>query len=136
LLVIIFGSILFLFSRHAKFEQKVETEEEEASTMNELYRKIITEEMDAMEAASKNILDEPLFVDYRLSDDTLKVVTNLKLKGKKIVNPVFEIKTHGRTVFSKSFSSDTEGVHCKGVMEEGSLKFFIYYCSENQAGFL
>ena len=70
LLVIIFGSILFLFSRHAKFQQKVETEEEETSTMNELYRKIITEEMDAMEAASKNILDEPLFVDYRLSDDT------------------------------------------------------------------
>lgn len=129
-LIVFFGILLFSFSRYMNREKKINETEEGGVT--ELYRNIVAEEMEAMEAVSKNILDEPFLAKYRIEEDRLTLLSNINLRGKVIKKPVFKIKKHGKYYFSDSFASEELKAHCKGVMEEGFDKFFIYYCSENE----
>ncbi len=126
-----FGLILFAVSKYNEYEEDLDNVESvDEGGITELYRKMVGEEIEAAEAVSKNVLDEPVNVRYRIENDKLFVMSGFYLSGEKIVSPSFRLKKHGHIIFSESFESENEGIHCKGVMEEGSDRFFIYYCSK------
>jgi len=131
--VLIFGTVLFAFSRHAKIDNTVVAQQEvEEGKVSKLYRRIVADEMEAIEVVSRNILSEPVAVNYKLDGERLAVLTRINLKGEQIKSPVFDIKKRGGYIYSGNFSSEDGQTHCKGVMEEGSDKFFVYYCSKKQ----
>ena len=128
--LIIFGTVLFMFSSNIDFSEKEPADEAVEGGVTELYRKIVSEEMESEDFVSRNVLYEPVSVNYRIDGNQLSVLSKIKLKGKFIEEPLFEIKKHGSMIISHSFSSKNGNIDCKGVMEEGSPHFFIYYCSE------
>jgi hypothetical protein len=134
--VVVFGGILFLFSRHSGIHKPTDVSEilqdsAEEGGVSELYRKIVADEIEAMETVSRNILSDPVFVNYRKKENVLTVVSRINIRGSALNSPVFYLKKHGTMYFSEKFTSKDGNTHCKGVMEEGSDKFFVYYCSKN-----
>ncbi len=129
--LIVFGTVLFMLSSNIEFGKEDDAVEAVEGGVTELYRKMVSEEMESEEYVSRNILPEPVSVNYRIEGNRLSVHSKIKLRGNFIEEPFFEIKEHGNMIFSERFFSKNGNIHCKGVMEKGAAQFFIYYCSMN-----
>jgi hypothetical protein len=134
--IAVFGIVLFFSSRHSGIRKTDDAatilqDSVEEGGVSGLYRKIVADEIEAMETVSRNILADPVFVSYRKKDSVLTVVSRINLRGSALDSPVFYLKKHGTMYFSEKFTSGDGNTHCKGVMEEGSDRFFVYYCSRN-----
>ena len=78
----------------------------------------------------KNILSKPVAVKFKIVNNRLVVLDELKVSGKKLISPSFEIETSKRWIKSISFSSGKNLFNCKGIMQKGGKRFFVYFCED------
>ena len=82
------------------------------------------------EEKSKNILKVPLLLNCSVENGKAHVKEPFEVAKNKVTNAVFELGSHGNTLYSLNFSSKENKVSCRGTMKEGQQKIFVYYCEK------
>ena len=82
------------------------------------------------EERSKNILKAPILLDCSVEDGKALVKEPFEVAKNKATDAVFELASHGNTMYSLNFSSKENAVYCKGTLKEGQQKIFVYYCEK------
>ena len=80
------------------------------------------------EEKSKNLLKTPILLNCSVEDDRAVVKEPFEVAKNKVTEAVFELASHGKTLYSTGFSSKENAVSCRGTLKEGQHKIFVYYC--------
>ena len=141
--LVLFGAILYFASIAGDYAEKndIETLEDvkenvagilkhdfalfpENDTAEEEKKEIEKEEK------SKNILKVPILLNCSVEEGKAVVKEPFEVAKNKVTNAVFELASHGNTMYSLNFSSKENAVYCKGTLKEGQQKIFVYYCEK------
>lgn len=82
------------------------------------------------EEKSKNLLKTPILLNCSVEDDRAVVKEPFEVAKNKVTEAVFELASHGKTLYSTGFSSKENAVSCRGTLKEGQQKIFVYYCEK------
>lgn len=128
--VAVFGSILYISG--VIHEQEKNVEKAVSGGLFDIAKKIENEvaEQDAVETFSKNLLKSPVSLLYSIKDDTIRLKETFKINQKVITDGVFTFSTHGDTLYSTGFTSQSGKYDCRGVAKKKNDRFFIYFCTE------
>ncbi len=82
------------------------------------------------EEKSINLLKAPLLLNCSVEDGKAIVKEPFEVAKNKVTDAVFELGSHGKTLYSLGFSSKENNVFCRGTLKEGEKKIFVYYCEK------
>ncbi|MBO4711806.1 hypothetical protein J5681_07825 [bacterium] len=143
LALVLFGAILYFASVVSDYAEKndIENFDEAKDYFFEILKKdfAIFPEGEAQEEEkhdkkqdekSLNLLKIPLLLNCSVENGRASVNEPFEVARYKVTDAVFELASHGNTMYSLNFSSKENAVYCKGTMKEGQQKIFVYYCEK------
>lgn len=143
LALVLFGAILYSASIVGDYaeENDIENFDEAKDYFVEILKKdvAIFPESEASEEEkhdtqkdekSANLLKVPLLLNCSVENGRALVNEPFEVARNKVTNAVFELASHGNTLYSLDFSSKENKVFCRGTMKEGEKKIFVYYCEK------
>ena len=141
--LVLFGAILYFASIISDYAEKndIENFDEAQDYFVEILKKDFAifpedgapeeEKHDTQkEEKSANLLKVPLLLNCSVEDGKALVKEPFEVAGNKVTDAVFELASHGNTLYSMDFSSKENKVFCRGTMKEGEKKIFVYYCEK------
>ncbi|MBP5590464.1 hypothetical protein J6Y50_01225 [bacterium] len=141
--LVLFGAILYFASVVADYAEKndIENFEEAKDYFVEILKKdiaIFPENDDAEEEKhdtkkdekSANLVKIPLLLNCSVENGKAFVKEPFEVAKNKVSDAVFELGSHGNTLYSLNFSSKENEVYCRGTLKEGEKKIFVYYCEK------
>ena len=141
--LVLFGAILYFASVVADYAEKndIENFEEAKDYFVEILKKdiaIFPENDDAEEEKhdtkkdekSANLVKIPLLLNCSVENGKSFVKEPFEVAKNKVSDAVFELGSHGNTLYSLNFSSKENEVYCRGTLKEGEKKIFVYYCEK------
>ena len=141
--LVLFGAILYFANIAGDYAEKndIETLEDVKENVTGILKHdfAIFPENDAAEEEkkeiekeekSKNILKAPILLNCSVEDGKAVVKEPFEVAKNKVTDAVFELASHGNTMYSLNFSSKENAVYCKGTLKEGQQKIFVYYCEK------
>jgi len=141
--LVLFGAILYFASVVADYAEKndIENFEEAKDYFVEILKKdiaIFPENDDAEEEKhdtkkdekSANLVKIPLLLNCSVENGKAFVKEPFEVAKNKVSDAVFELGSHGNTLYSFNFSSKENEVYCRGTLKEGEKKIFVYYCEK------
>lgn len=143
LALVLFGAILYFASVAGDYAEKndIENFDEAQDYFVEILKKDFAifpedgapeeEKRDTQkEEKSTNLLKVPLLLNCSVEDGKALVKEPFEVDKNKVSEAVFELTSHGNTLYSLDFSSKENTVYCKGTLKEGQQKIFVYYCEK------
>lgn len=143
LALVLFGAILYFASIVGDYaeENDIENFEEAKDYFVEILKKDVSifPEGDAAEdekhdikkdEISANLLKVPLLLNCSVEKGKALVKEPFEVAKNKVSDAVFELGSHGNTLYSLNFSSKENEVFCRGTLKEGEKKIFVYYCEK------
>lgn len=143
LALVLFGAILYFASIIGDYaeENDIENFEEAKDYFVEILKKDVSifPEGDAAEdekhdikkdEISANLLKVPLLLNCSVEKGKALVKEPFEVAKNKVSDAVFELGSHGNTLYSLNFSSKENEVFCRGTLKEGEKKIFVYYCEK------
>ena len=141
--LVLFGAILYFASVVSDYAEKNEIEnfDEAKDYFVEILKKDIAifPENEAQEEEkhdtennekSANLVKVPLLLNCSVEDGKAFVKEPFEVAKNKVTEAVFELGSHGNTLYSLNFSSKENKVFCRGTLKEGEKKIFVYYCEK------
>ena len=141
--LVLFGATLYFASIFSDYAEKndIETLNDVRKNIVEILKKDFTffpenesagdeKNETGKEDKSKNILKTPLLLSCSVENNKAVVKEPFEVAKNKVTNAVFELGSHGKTLYSLNFSSKENAVFCRGTMKEGQHKIFVYYCEK------
>ena len=141
--LVLFGAILYFASVAGDYatENDIENFDEAKDYFVNIVKKDIAifPESDAPEEEnhavqkderSINLLKVPLLLNCSVEEGKALVKEPFEVAKNKVTNAVFELGSHGNTLYSLNFSSKENEVFCRGTLKEGEKKIFVYYCEK------
>lgn len=141
--LVMFGATLYFASIFSDYAEKndIETLDDVRNNIVEILKNDFTifpenesaadeKNVTVKEDKSKNILNAPILISCSVENGKALVKEPFEVAGLKATNAVFELASHGKTLYSSGFSSKESNIFCRGTMKEGQQKIFVYYCEK------
>ena len=141
--LVLFGAILYFASVAGDYaeENDLENLDEAKDYFVEVLKKDIAifpeneaqedEKNDAKNnEKSANLVKVPFLLNCSVENGKAFVKEPFEVAKNKVTNAVFELGSHGNTLYSLGFSSKENKLFCRGTLKEGEKKIFVYYCEK------